>query len=90
MPAAILTGCTSLGRLSLHNNPITLEALRQGEGFAAYDARRRAKADKQVCIRKSVPFASCTPQKLPDRESVMQGFKQTQLLGGFYLELHSA
>ena len=38
----------SLHTLSLHGNPCTLEELREVDGYAALDARRRAKADKVV------------------------------------------
>lgn len=48
VPPALLTGCTSLQSLSLHNNPITMEQLRETPGYAELDARRRAKYDKQA------------------------------------------
>ena len=48
LPSAILKGCTALARLSLHGNPITLEQLREADGWAEFKARRCAKADKQL------------------------------------------
>lgn len=47
-PSAVLRGCTALARLSLHGNPITVEQLRAADGWAEFDARRRAQADKQL------------------------------------------
>jgi Leucine-rich repeat (LRR) protein len=38
----------SLHTLSLHGNPCTIEELREIDGYAELDARRRAKADKVV------------------------------------------
>ena len=32
----------------LRGNPITVEALRSAPGFAGYEARRRARTDKQL------------------------------------------
>lgn len=46
VPSAILRGCTALATLSLHDNPITPEALQLTEGFAAFEARRRGKDSK--------------------------------------------
>ncbi len=51
MPAALLSGCLSLATLSLHDNPITAEELRETPGYSEFDARRRAKYDKQVGSR---------------------------------------
>ena len=48
VPGSILRDCSSLSVISLHQNPINLEMLRQSPGFDAYDARRRARSDKQV------------------------------------------
>lgn len=48
VPPAVLTGCASLATLSLHGNPLTAEQLRETEGYAAFDERRRRKFDKQV------------------------------------------
>ncbi|KAK9805448.1 hypothetical protein WJX73_008438 [Symbiochloris irregularis] len=55
VPPAILEGCGRLDLLSLHGNPITLEAFRSTQGFAAYDQRRRAHADKQIDMRIMAP-----------------------------------
>ena len=57
VPSAILKGCTALARLSLHGNPITIEQLREADGFAEFNARRCAKADKQLEMQ--VGAAAC-------------------------------
>ena len=57
MPAAILRGCASLSTLSLHGNPLTVEQLREADGWAEYDARRCAKHDKQLGMRVMHPSA---------------------------------
>ncbi|GAB4818031.1 hypothetical protein N2152v2_005077 [Parachlorella kessleri] len=51
VPPALLLGCTSLATLSLHDNPITSEQLRETSGYAEFDARRKAKYDKQVGMK---------------------------------------
>lgn len=51
VPPALFLGCTSLHTLSMHENPLKLEQLRTVDGYAQYDARRRAKHDKQVDMR---------------------------------------
>lgn len=51
VPSALFLGCTSLHTLSMHGNPLKLEQLRTVQGYAQYDARRRAKHDKQVDLR---------------------------------------
>ncbi|KAF8072570.1 hypothetical protein HT031_000230 [Scenedesmus sp. PABB004] len=48
LPARLLAGCSSLATLSAHGNPLTVEALRSAEGYDAYEARRRARATKQL------------------------------------------
>ena len=48
VPAALLRGCEALAMLSLHGNPITVDALRETDGFQAFDARRCQKYDKQA------------------------------------------
>jgi len=48
LPEGLLDRCTSLGALLLRSNPVTVEALRAAPGFEAYDARRRARTDKQL------------------------------------------
>ena len=57
VPPALLEACTALHTLSLHGCPLTVEALRGTAGWAAFDARRRAKYDKQVDMR-VLPAAS--------------------------------
>ena len=56
MPSAILKGCTALARLSLHGNPIIIEQLREADGFAEFNARRCAKADKQLEMQVGAVF----------------------------------
>jgi hypothetical protein len=51
VPAALLTGASSLCTLSLHGCPATVDALREAPEWARFDARRRAKHDKQVDMR---------------------------------------
>ncbi len=48
VPAALLRSCESLATLSLHGNPITVDALRETDGFRAFDARRCQKYAKQA------------------------------------------
>jgi Leucine-rich repeat (LRR) protein len=48
LPDALLSGCTSLHTLSLHDNPITPQQLESTPGFEAYNARRRGKYDKGI------------------------------------------
>lgn len=48
VPAEILRGCASLATLTLHNNSLTAEQLRETPGYSEMDARRRAKYDKQL------------------------------------------
>jgi hypothetical protein len=51
VPPAVLTGCGALVTLSLHNNPVSVEQLRETDGFAAFHARRLAKNHKQIEMR---------------------------------------
>jgi Leucine-rich repeat (LRR) protein len=48
VPPALLSGCTSLRALALHDNPITADQLRSTAGFEDYQRRRRARCDKQL------------------------------------------
>lgn len=48
VPGELLEGCASLHTLNLRQNPITVEELRQTRGWEAFDARRRARLDKQL------------------------------------------
>ncbi|MCO5600447.1 hypothetical protein L7F22_054560 [Adiantum nelumboides] len=47
-PNEVLKGCLELATLSLHGNELTVEYLRQLEGWAEFDIRRRAKHSKQL------------------------------------------
>ncbi|CAI5498874.1 unnamed protein product, partial [Closterium sp. Naga37s-1] len=47
-PSEVLTGCTELFTLSLHGNQITMDQLREIEGWEEYDERRRAKYSKRL------------------------------------------
>ncbi|CAI7747871.1 unnamed protein product [Closterium sp. NIES-54] len=47
-PSEVLTGCTELFTLSLHGNQITIDQLREIEGWEEYDERRRAKYSKRL------------------------------------------
>ena len=62
MPSALLTGCTALCLLSLHNCPITEDQLQATAGFSLYDERRRQHADKQAS-------AACSCWNVTDRLS---------------------
>ena len=44
-------GCGALTTLSLQHNRVTVEQLRQMDGYAAFNARRLAKVDKQLEMR---------------------------------------
>lgn len=46
LPPGLLSRCTALHLLSLHVNEVTLEQLREMEGWGDYDARRRARYTK--------------------------------------------
>ena len=48
LPSGFLEGCSSPAAVLLRGNPITVEALRSAPGFAGYEARRRARTDKQL------------------------------------------
>lgn len=47
-PPEVLTGCSELFTLSLHGNQITIDQLRQVEGWEEFDERRRAKYSKRL------------------------------------------
>lgn len=47
-PNKILKGCLELATLSLHGNELTIEYLRELEGWAEFDERRKAKHSKQL------------------------------------------
>ncbi|GBG91496.1 hypothetical protein CBR_g52452, partial [Chara braunii] len=48
VPSEVLQGCAELCTLLLHGNPLTVEELRQVEGWQAFDERRKAKYGKQL------------------------------------------
>lgn len=48
VPSALLTDASSLVELVLHDNPVSMESLREIEGWDAFDARRRARASKSI------------------------------------------
>jgi hypothetical protein len=48
LPDGLLTGCSMLQTLSLHANPVTIEALQATPGFADYERRRQAKYSKAI------------------------------------------
>ncbi|KAF6263586.1 hypothetical protein COO60DRAFT_1698667 [Scenedesmus sp. NREL 46B-D3] len=48
LPPELFVGCTSLATLSAHSNPITVDHLRGMQGYAGYEARRQARATKQL------------------------------------------
>lgn len=48
VPPAVLLGCVELHSLALRGNPVTMQALRDVEGWPAYEARRKGKLDKAL------------------------------------------
>ena len=62
VPAVVLNGCVKLASLALHDNPISAAQLRNLEGFAEYDLRRRRKHNKQVS---PVPAPTACPVHQP-------------------------
>lgn len=48
LPPDLLSSLTLLHTLSCESNPITLDQLRAAHGFEDYEARRRARVDKQL------------------------------------------
>ncbi len=48
VPPEVLTDCVALHTLSLHNNPITPDALQSNPAFEAFEQRRRSKYDKVI------------------------------------------
>ena len=51
VPSAVLRSAESLVELSLHDNPVKLDALRDVDGWHAFDARRQARANKALDSR---------------------------------------
>ncbi|WOH01467.1 hypothetical protein DCAR_0520851 [Daucus carota subsp. sativus] len=50
-PATLLKMCTRLSTLELHGTEITMDVLRQFEGWESFDERRRLKVQKQLDSR---------------------------------------
>eukprot|EP00245_Coleochaete_scutata_P003525 TRINITY_DN15171_c0_g2_i1.p2 TRINITY_DN15171_c0_g2~~TRINITY_DN15171_c0_g2_i1.p2 ORF type:complete len:118 (+),score=21.40 TRINITY_DN15171_c0_g2_i1:48-356(+) len=48
IPSQLFWGCISLFTLSLHGNPITVDKLRQIEGWELFEERRRSKYTRQM------------------------------------------
>eukprot|EP00884_Botryococcus_braunii_P015044 jgi/Botrbrau1/23540/Bobra.0141s0011.1 len=48
VPSRILTDCTALHTLQLHNNPITAQVLEMTPGYESFNQRRKGKVDKQI------------------------------------------
>ncbi|XP_038900566.1 LRR repeats and ubiquitin-like domain-containing protein At2g30105 [Benincasa hispida] len=51
LPSTIFKMCIQLSTLDLHNTEITIDLLRQYEGWEAFDERRRLKHQKQLDFR---------------------------------------
>ncbi|XP_031271898.1 LRR repeats and ubiquitin-like domain-containing protein At2g30105 [Pistacia vera] len=51
LPNSLFRMCTQLSTLDLHNTEITMDTLRQCEGWEDFDERRRAKHQKQIDFR---------------------------------------
>ncbi|KAI3908517.1 hypothetical protein MKX01_009319 [Papaver californicum] len=51
LPSTLFKMCTQLSTLDLHNTEITVDVLRQFEGWEAFDERRRLKHQKQLDFR---------------------------------------
>lgn len=51
IPPAVLRECTSLNTLSVHNCPMSIEDLRETDGFDVFEEKRRLKYDKQVDMK---------------------------------------
>ncbi|XP_057847551.1 plant intracellular Ras-group-related LRR protein 8 isoform X2 [Cryptomeria japonica] len=47
-PTNVLKGCSQLSTLDLHGNEVTIEDLREVEGWVEFDERRRSKHSKQI------------------------------------------
>jgi hypothetical protein len=56
VPPRLLKECTALSALSLYDNPVTVENLRETEGYSDYDKRRRTKVDKQIDSKVTANF----------------------------------
>ncbi|XP_030537511.1 LRR repeats and ubiquitin-like domain-containing protein At2g30105 isoform X2 [Rhodamnia argentea] len=51
LPGTLFTSCIQLSTLDLHNTEITVDVLRQIEGWEGFDERRRSKHQKQLDFR---------------------------------------
>ncbi|OMO82889.1 Ubiquitin [Corchorus capsularis] len=51
LPCTLFKGCLQLATLDLHNTEITMDLLRQFEGWEEFDERRRSKHQKQLDFR---------------------------------------
>ncbi|KAK3019356.1 hypothetical protein RJ639_003887 [Escallonia herrerae] len=51
LPATLLKMCIQLSTLDLHGTEITMDLLRQFEGWESFDKRRRLKHQKQLAFR---------------------------------------
>ncbi|MCL7043400.1 hypothetical protein MKW94_002205 [Papaver nudicaule] len=51
LPSTLFKMCTQLSTLDFHNTEITIDVLRQFEGWKAFDERRRLKHQKQLDFR---------------------------------------
>ncbi|KAL5750577.1 hypothetical protein ACOSP7_025180 [Xanthoceras sorbifolium] len=51
LPSSIFKMCLQLSTLDLHNTEVTMDVLRQFEGWEAFDERRRSKHQKQLDFR---------------------------------------
>ena len=48
LPSEVLRCCGSLRQLDVHDNPVTVQQLRQADGWAEFDVRRKAACDKLI------------------------------------------
>lgn len=51
LPTTLLKNCIQLSTLDLHGTEITMDILRQFEGWESFDKRRRLKHQKQLAFR---------------------------------------
>ncbi|KAM7259573.1 hypothetical protein ACFE04_015314 [Oxalis oulophora] len=51
LPSGLFKMCLQLSTLDLHNTEITMDTLRQSEGWGEFDERRRSKHQKQLDFR---------------------------------------
>jgi Leucine-rich repeat (LRR) protein len=70
VPAAMLTECCELHTLSLRNNAITMQQMRELEGFGDYAERRKKRLDKGLNARIGVDFAEAADYELASRSEL--------------------